>query len=170
MSHAADAALIAEMLDRHAAALELYAAQWTSTAEDCVQEALLQLASLTAKPENPRAWLYRVVRNRALNMARSASRRGAHERSAAAIQARDQARDQESCEAKDLSDAVAALPDELREAIVLRVWGQLTWNEVAAVTGMSSTSMQRRYASGLRMLREIWEIEPCRANSDYRTS
>ena len=45
--------------------------------------------------------------------------------------------------------AVAALPDELREAIVLRVWGQLTWNEVAAVTGMSSTSMQRRYASGL---------------------
>ncbi len=31
-----DAALIADMFDRHAAALALYAAQWTAAADDCV--------------------------------------------------------------------------------------------------------------------------------------
>ena len=80
-----DAAFIAEMLNRHGAALELYAAQWTNAAGDCVQEALVELAGLAVKPENPKAWLYRVVRNRALNTARSARRRAGHEQWARAV-------------------------------------------------------------------------------------
>ena len=68
-----DATLIAEMLDRHGPALAFYARQWTSTADDCVQEALVELARQPATPDNPAAWLYRVVRNRALNAARARS-------------------------------------------------------------------------------------------------
>ena len=80
MSRPVDAALIAEMLSCHGAALELYASQWTAAADDCVQEALIELARQSAAPDNPRAWLYRVVRNRALNTARAAQRRTGHER------------------------------------------------------------------------------------------
>ena len=76
MAQPVDERQLAELLDRHAAALALYAAQWTSAADDCVQEALVELARQASGPDNPVAWLYRVVRNRALNAARSARRRG----------------------------------------------------------------------------------------------
>lgn len=166
MPHPEDAALIARMLSDHGAALEVYAAQWTETAEDCVQEALLDLASLPAQPANPRAWLYRAVRNRALNMARSANRRATHEQLAARLQAKGITR----VDVVEITDAIAALPDEVREAVVLRIWGKLTWEELGDVTGRSSTTMQRRYIDGLRALQKIWGIEPCRSKTDCRTS
>lgn len=166
MPHSDAAALIGKMLSRHGAALELYAAQWTGAAEDCVQEALLELARLPAKPANPRAWLYRVVRNRALNMARSARRRMTHESLASRLQAKRNA----SVDVLEIADAVASLPDEIREAVVLRVWGALTWEELAVVTGKSSATMQRRYLEGLRALRRIWGTTPCRSKTNCRTT
>ena len=42
-------------------------AQWTEAADDCVQEALIELARQPRVPENVVAWLYRVVRNRAVS-------------------------------------------------------------------------------------------------------
>ena len=158
MPHRNDASLIARMLTEHGAALELYGSQWTRTAEDCVQEALIELARLRIKPDNPRAWLYRVVRYRAINMARSASRRAVHEQLAARLQPSDGSR----TESTELRDAVASLPEEIREAVVLRVWGGLTWEESADVTGASSSTMQRRFAEGLRNLQRVWETDPCR--------
>ena len=40
-----DAELLGRLLDEHGAALALYASQWTESADDCVQEALVELAS-----------------------------------------------------------------------------------------------------------------------------
>lgn len=164
-----DAAFIAEMLTCHGAALELYAAQWTRGAEDCVQEALVELAGLAARPENAKAWLYRVVRNRALNMARSAKRRTGHEQWAARLRPDNGSAGLET-EAIEIADALGTLDDEIREVIVLRVWGRLTWEETAAVTGGSASTMQRRYAEGLGRLREIWETEPCPTKTDHHTN
>lgn len=174
MPPACDAAFIAEMLTCHGAALELYAAQWigamgTGAAEDCVQEALVELAGLSARPENAKAWLYRVVRNRALNMARSAKRRAGHEQWAARLRPGEGANNSET-EAIEIADALGTLDDEIREVIVLRVWGRLTWEETAAVTGGSASTMQRRYAEGLGRLREIWETEPCPTKTDHHAN
>ena len=71
--------LLAELFDAHAPRLELFAAQWSGNAADCVQEAFIQLARQPSPPNDPAAWLYRVVRNRAMNMARSERRRRHHE-------------------------------------------------------------------------------------------
>jgi len=60
---------LGRLVDRHAAALELYARQWCDTPEDVVQEAFLKLASQRSLPDKPAAWLFRVVRNGALNAA-----------------------------------------------------------------------------------------------------
>ena len=174
MPPANDAPFIAEMLSRHGAALELYAAQWTgalgtSAAEDCVQEALVELAGLAARPENAKAWLYRVVRNRALNMVRSAQRRAGHEQWAARLRS-DNGSGGSEAEAIEIADALGTLDDEIREVIVLRVWGRLTWEETAAVTGGSSSTMQRRYAEGLAALREIWETPSCPTKKDRHTN
>src|SRR3954466_8614613 len=70
-----DAELLGRLLDEHGPALALYAAQWTNAADDCVQEALVELARQPQRPEHVLAWLYRVVKNRALNEARGTRRR-----------------------------------------------------------------------------------------------
>ena len=155
------ATLIARMLNEHGAALALYASQWTSAAEDCVQEALIELARQATPPANPKAWLYRVVRNRAHNAARAARRRARHEDWATRL--RPTTADAVEIE---LTDALATLTNEIREVIVLRIWGRLTWEELADVAGGSSTTMQRRFAEGLRTLKQIWETEPCRTTNE----
>ena len=70
-----DAELLGRLLDEHGSALALYASQWTDAADDCVQEALVELARQREAPEHVVAWLYRVVKHRALNAARGARRR-----------------------------------------------------------------------------------------------
>ncbi len=65
-----DAEQLGRLLDEHGAALALYASQWTDSADDCVQEALVELARQRQAPDHIVAWLYRVVKNRALNAAR----------------------------------------------------------------------------------------------------
>ncbi len=73
-----DPELLERLLDEHEAALQLYAAQWTDAPEDSVQEALLKLVRQETLPQQIVPWLYRVVRNQALSMARSARRRRRH--------------------------------------------------------------------------------------------
>jgi RNA polymerase sigma-70 factor (ECF subfamily) len=153
---------LGELLDRHAAALALYAAQWSTAADDCVQEALIELARQRSAPENPVAWLYRVVRNRALNASRSAQRRLAHEREAA--ERRGAAGGGAIGRGKsggatgvELSDALATLEPAAREIVVLRIWGQLAWQEIADVVGGSKSAAQRNYVEALKQLRTVWE-------------
>jgi DNA-directed RNA polymerase specialized sigma24 family protein len=83
-----DSDLLGRLVDRHAAALELFARQWCDAPEDVVQEAFVKLAAQRTLPENPVAWLFRVVRNGALNAAEAARRRRRHEAEAAAAATR----------------------------------------------------------------------------------
>jgi RNA polymerase sigma-70 factor (ECF subfamily) len=43
-----------------------------------------------------------------------------------------------------------------REVIILRVWGQLTFEEVASIVGVSPNTAASRYRYGLAKLSEIW--------------
>src|SRR6476469_8790661 len=72
------------VVDR-AGALALYARQWLdpSSAEDAVQEALADLLSQRRAPEDPVAWMFRAVRNAAIDHSRVASRRRAREQAVA---------------------------------------------------------------------------------------
>ena len=58
---------IAELIDRHAAALGLYARQWCAAAEDAVQDGVCKLVALKVPPDDPAAWLFRTVRNAAID-------------------------------------------------------------------------------------------------------
>ena len=78
-----DSDRLGRLIDQHAAAIELYARQWCDAAEDVVQEAFLKLAQQNHPPENPAAWLFRAVRNRAINAGIAARRRRRHESDAA---------------------------------------------------------------------------------------
>ncbi len=159
-----DATLIAEMFDRHAAALALYASQWTSLPDDCVQEALVELARQPTAPDNPTAWLYRVVKNRALNASRASQRRATHEQAAARKCGEHRFIDAGPAARAELTDTLATLDAPTREIVVLRIWGGLSWQEIADVVGGSKSSAQRNYVQALEQLRQHWEPRSCPMN------
>ncbi len=154
----------AYLLDTHGPALVLYARQWCSLPEDVVQDAFLKLVAQRQPPRNAVPWLYQVVRNGAIDAERSARRR--QQREAAARPARWFV--ESEMDGLDAATAVAALerlPLEQREAIVARLWGGLSFEQIAEVAGTSSSTAFRRFEAGIAALRrEMGIICPSRSN------
>ena len=153
--------LLGRLLDEQGGALALYAAQWTDAADDCVQEALIELARQQTVPANPVAWLYRVVRNRAISSFRSARRRERREALASRLRPRDVVGENASepaFDADELAAALGALPDDMREAVVARTWSGLGFEQIAALAGCSTSTAHRRYEAGLLALRERLDV------------
>jgi RNA polymerase sigma-70 factor (ECF subfamily) len=145
---------IAALIAAHAAALTLFARQWCESPEDAVQDAFCKLVRQSVPPIDPHAWLFRVVRTTAIDLGRSARRR--HNREAATARPERWFAESE-VEGLDADAAVAAmeaLPAEQREAIVGRLWGEMTLEQVAEVTGCSTTTAFRRFEAGIKTLRE----------------
>ncbi len=150
----------ARLLDRHGPPLILYARQWCDAPEDAVQEAFLKLLSLRQPPRAVVPWLYRVVRNAALDAGKMDRRRQRRE-SAAARSVRWFVEPQ--VDGLDATAAVAALqhlPDEQREVIVARLWGCLSFEDIAEAVGCSASTAFRRYSAGLDALRKELGV-PC---------
>ncbi len=146
---------LAMLLDEHGGALVLYARQWCSCAEDVVQDALVQLVRQERTPQRIVSWLYRVVRNGAISAARAESRRRHYEADAAAREtAWFTTSEGDRLDAEVAQAALEQLPSEQRETIVARLWGGLTFDEIAELTGSSSSSAHRWYEAGLAALRQ----------------
>jgi len=168
--------LLGRLLDEQGGALALFAAQWTDSPDDCVQEALIELARQRPVPDSPVAWLFRVVRNRAISRARSARRRERHESRAWELRQSERAPREGEAPAEPLADpdaiaaALASLEAELREVVVARTWGGLGFQQIAALVGCSTSTAHRRYVAGLAALRErLNETCPANTNSTSRT-
>jgi RNA polymerase sigma-70 factor (ECF subfamily) len=151
---AVSAVLLGELLDRHGAALTLFARQYCSSAEDVVQEAFLQLARQAEAPDAPLAWLYRVVRNGALSARRAEQRRRKHE----AVAARRAAAwflpsEANRIDARLAAESLERLPLEEREVVVAHLWGGLTFQQIGELVGISAATAYRRYEAGLQALR-----------------
>jgi RNA polymerase sigma-70 factor (ECF subfamily) len=145
---------LADLIDAHGPALVLFARQWTTAPEDAVQDAFCALAAARTWPADPTAWLFRVVRNRAVAAGRSERRRVRRE-GAAAKPVRWFRED--AVDGLDAAAAVAALdalPADQREVIVARLWGGMTLEQAAGVAGCSVSSAHRRYEAGIAALRK----------------
>lgn len=155
MTRRATSELLEKLLRENAAALELFASQWTETPEDCVQEAFIQLVKEKRLPERVVPWLFRVVRNGAISQRRATERRKRHE-SAAATERPSWFKSTESRLIDDeaLTEALRSLSDDHCEVIVAKIWGGLSYEQIAEVIGVSRSSTHRRYEAGLRILRE----------------
>jgi RNA polymerase sigma-70 factor (ECF subfamily) len=98
------------------------------------------------------------VRNAALSALRSRRRRRDRERLRAAERREAfEARPGDLVDARTAQRLLAALPEEQREVVVLRVWGGLTLQETSDVTGRPVTTVFRRYRTGLAAIREGME-------------
>lgn len=155
---------LGRLLDEQAGPLALFASQWTDAPDDCVQEAFIELARQRPTPNSPAAWLYRVVRNRAISQARSAERRRRHEQSRAMLVATwTAAADEPPVSAAEVLAALDSLAAEQREVVVARIWGGLTLEQTAEALGASTSTVHRRYVAALQTLRERLE-SPCHTN------
>jgi len=150
----------AQLVDAHGPALQLYARQWCDVPEDIVQDAFVKLFTARPGPTDVAAWLYRVVRNAAMDAAKTSRRRKKREAAAARPEpwfAQDQAG---GLDAKQAIVALQALPIDEREAIVAHLWGGLSFEQIGAVADCSASTAFRRFSKGIEQLRKTLEA-PC---------
>jgi RNA polymerase sigma-70 factor (ECF subfamily) len=157
---------LGRLLDAHGGALVLAARTWCAAAEDVVQESFLKLAGLRTTPDDPAAWLYRVVRNAAISADRSDRRRVKHE-SKAATTDWFEPEHETRLDGEAATHALDGLPPDEREVIVLHLWGGRGFVEIGELTQISAATAHRRYCAGLARLRERLD-EPCPTKSQPR--
>ena len=144
---------LGQLLDDYGGTLALFAARWTNQAEDCVQEAFVELARQAVWPDNPAAWLFRVVKNRALSAVRQSQRRQRHEATAAMLlQAQSEAIPLASV--SEIAEALDTLPDDQRTAVIARTWGGLGFEALGELLNVSTATAHRKYEAALSSLRE----------------
>lgn len=119
-------------------------------AEDVIHEVFQQLLRLKQPPAEPRRYLLRAYRNRALNHRRSLWRRVAREfESRGWFEREDEAPPHELAAMRCL----AGLPADQREVIVLKLWHRHTFEEIGELLGLSPNTAAGRYRYGLQKLR-----------------
>lgn len=146
-------------LNEHGRRLLLCARQWTSSlaeAEDVLQEAFVRYwKNQRHLPGNPNALIITSIRRAAIDHGRSRSRR--INRETQAYELEDKVAFFEPGEGEigqDLENAVKALPDEQREVVVMKIWGMLTFDEIARQLGISQNTAASRYRYALAALRK----------------
>jgi RNA polymerase sigma-70 factor (ECF subfamily) len=150
---------VRQLYEEHGRALLAYACALLhdpAAAEDALHQVFVRLLRDGSTAISSPGYLFRAVRNHALN----------HVRDRAREVALDEVRDGRrqwlespsgSTEtALALQSALSTLPEEQREVIVLRVWGQMTFDDVAAIVGVSPNTAASRYRYGLAKLNEVW--------------
>jgi len=146
----------------HAARLLVYARQWLperADAEDAVQAGFVKFWK--NRPDASDAdtpLLYSAVRCAALDLLKRNARRARREERAALEvdgvwwDADTLAR--QEC-AGDIRRAIERLPESQREVIVLRVWAELGFAEIAAALGDNINTISARYRYALANLKKI---------------
>jgi RNA polymerase sigma-70 factor (ECF subfamily) len=146
-----------EWLDAHGGRLLLFARQQggSGDAEDLLQEAVVEcIRRLGGDGLPPLPLVYATIRRRAIDRARSAQRRRAREEAVA--QSGDpwfvQTPGGES-DAQSVQTALERLPAEQREVLTMKIWSDMTFQEIADVLGVSINTAASRYRYGMEGLR-----------------
>jgi RNA polymerase sigma-70 factor, ECF subfamily len=138
--------------------LVLFARQWARSpadAEDIVQEAFVKFWRRNHNIAN-RALLYATVRSIALDFLRRDSRRARRESAAVAETDRSvqPAFEIEDDSQRQLVAALDLLPNEQREVLVMKIWNELTFAEIASALEISQNTAASRYRYALATLKK----------------
>ena len=153
---------IRRLYEQHRRGLLAYACSFSSSfafAEDVLHQVFERLLRGNVEITGPPApYLYRAIRNASLNSLRTRTRE---------VELDDGWFDSPSGmeeTAVELQSALGDLPEEQREVILLHVWGQMSFEEVAASLEISPNTAASRYRYGLSKLREQFKAS---ARSGY---
>lgn len=160
------------LFDAHAARLVLYARQWLAdraSAEDAVQGGFVRFiracrnrAATDFATNADVPLLFTAVRSEAIDIAKRSSRRRAREQRAAVDDAW-WSDDPLVCRERQgaVRAALESLPIEQREVVVLRVWGDLTYTDIARALQTNENTVVARCRRALATLERVLP-EVCR--------
>jgi RNA polymerase sigma-70 factor (ECF subfamily) len=154
---------------RYGPKLLLCARQWTRSAadaEDVVQEAFVRFwRHQRHLPGEPMALLVTSMRRAAIDLARREKRRTAREQWADDGRADPAPFFEIPLEGDDrravIATALRELPDEQREVLVLKIWGDLTFDQVAEQLDIPPNTAASRYRYALAALRRELTAADC---------
>jgi RNA polymerase sigma-70 factor (ECF subfamily) len=158
-----------DWFQRYGPKLLLCARQWTRSladAEDVVQEAFVRFwrhqRSLGGEPQ---ALLFTSVRRAATDLARRNARRSAREEHAGGGLENTEPIFEIPLEGADrradIEAALRGLPPEQREVLVLKIWGEFTFEQIAAQLDIPPNTAASRYRYALAALREALTAADC---------
>lgn len=127
-------------------------------AEDAIQDAFYRLFRLEQKPRHLKAYVFRAVRNAAVDQVR---RRPPPARELDDSIFDPAAGPREEAEAAEFRErtarALAQLSDDERETIVMRIYGELKFREIARVREAPPGTVAAWYRRGMAKLRTLLE-------------
>lgn len=127
-------------------------------AEDVVQEVFLKVLDTRVMPDNFRAWVYKIARNRCLDLIRARGRRREDQNLESASRVEE---DLTGCltrlvrheQRAHLRRALASLSENHREVLHLRYAEELSRSEIAQVLGIPEPLVKSRLYEGMVQLR-----------------
>ncbi|MDR2512703.1 MAG: sigma-70 family RNA polymerase sigma factor [Puniceicoccales bacterium] len=138
----------------------LCARQWTRTladAEDVLQEAFLRFwRHQRHLPGDPAALLITSIRRAALDHVRKETRRTRREQATLVLEGDPISWFEPAPNEHDhlLQEALEKLPDAQRQVVALKIWGELTFEEIGRQLDCSPNTAASRYRYALTRLRE----------------
>src|SRR5215813_11443384 len=144
---------VQELYRRHGPALLAFGTSLLgdfAAAEDVLHQLFLKLLTMKGLPEEPRLYLFKAVRNRCLNVMRDKQRLAPLEQHEWLIKPAGMVE-----AGVEVEQAVAELPPEQREVLVMRIWGEMTLAEIAAVLEIPANTAASRYRYALEKLRGL---------------
>jgi RNA polymerase sigma-70 factor (ECF subfamily) len=153
-----EVAAFAQLFDRYYAMIHAFAWRLScraADADDIAQETFIKAARAlpTFRGGDFRSWLYRIAANSARDLHREAARRTRMESEATEQMLSDS--EARPADAAEVSDALARLPGELREAVVLVYLEGLNHAEAARVLGCAETTVSWRLFRARRQLKAL---------------
>lgn len=148
------------LYDTHALGLFRYARsilREDEAARDVLQDLFVKLAR-NGLPEvdNEKAWLFRLAHNAAIDQLRRRAKRSKDRYPAeepgdpCGLSGTDR-----KALSKHLEEAVARLPVEQQSVVRLKLWQELTFEEIAAVQGLPLNTAASRYRYAIEKLRTL---------------
>lgn len=125
-------------------------------AQDLIQEVLVRMVQEDRPARDARAYVLRALRNEVIDRRRRRERRPSEaplKDDGLAFVDVEAARQREGLE--QVRAALAALGAEQREIIVLKIYAELTFREIAEILGCPLGTVTSRYARGLDELRAL---------------
>jgi RNA polymerase sigma-70 factor (ECF subfamily) len=145
----------------HGPRLLLLARQWTRSAadaEDVLQDAFVRFwRHQRGLPGSALALLATSIRRTAIDLARQRARREVRELAAEEMQDREPLFERPLDGAErvaEIEEALRRLPAEQREVLVLKIWHELTFDEIGRVVGCPANTAASRYRYALENLRK----------------
>ena len=151
--------------DNCRAELLLYARSWldSAPAEDVVQDAFIRLMAQRTPPRNIRPWLFRCVRNAAISQFRRRQRRKKHhQKIATSRQNWFEPHPSDLIDAQTAQAVLESLPADQREVVVLRIWSQMSFKEIAEITANPISTIHSRYRKALEEIKKKMEFVICK--------